>query len=364
MTPRERFLTALAHQQPDRVPVWELIVNDPVVRALHGPGVSYLDFCELEDLDGVTVGEDQRFEEIEPGVVRDEWGIAWGRAECGIPYRLDGPIHHPTDLDTYRPPDPDADHRLATLRAAVERFGGRRAIVFLTHEAFEFSHYLYGMERLLMAYATEPEVAERLARLVTDYKKRVAARAAELGADVILTGDDYANRKGTLMSPAHFRRFCLPYLREMVALAHSLDKPFIKHTDGNLWGIIEDLVGCGIDALDPLEPIAGMDIGEVKARYGERIALCGNVDCGEVLSRGSPEEVVEAVKETIAKGSPGGGHILASSNSIHPAVRPENYRAMLLAAREFGRYPLDRELVERYRKKNYIAAYLRSGAST
>jgi len=364
MTPRERFLTALARKQPDRVPLWELIVNEPVIRALHGPGVSYFDFCELEDLDGVTVGEDQRLEEIEPGVVRDEWGIVWGRAECGIPYRLDGPIREPADLDTYRPPDPDADHRLATLRAAVERFGGRRAIVFLTHDAFEFSHYLYGMERLLMAYAAEPETAERLARLVTDYKKRVASRAAELGADVILTGDDYANRKGTLMSPAHFRRFCLPYLREMVALAHSLGKPFIKHTDGNLWAIIEDLVGCGIDALDPLEPIAGMDIGEVKARYGERIALCGNVDCGELLSRGTPQEVVEAVKETIAKGSPGGGHILASSNSIHPAVRPENYRAMLVAARDFGRYPLDRGFVGRYRRENYIAAYLRSGAST
>ncbi|MFO8082137.1 MAG: uroporphyrinogen decarboxylase family protein, partial [Armatimonadota bacterium] len=121
-----------------------------------------------------------------------------------------------------------------------------------------------------------------------------------------------------------------------------------------VWPILESMVDAGIDAIDPLEPIAHMDIGEVKEAYGDRIALCGNVDCGELLSRGTPEQVVAAVKETIAKASPGGGHILASSNSIHPAVKPENYRAMIDTAKEFGQYPLDEEMVAEYREKNYI----------
>lgn len=359
MTGQQRFLKALRRQQPDRVPVWELIVNEPVIRALHGPGVSYHDFCDREDLDGVTAFENQRVTRLDPQTVRDEWGIVWRTDEAtGIPYRVDGPIKAPADLDAYRAPDPHADHRLLTLAEAVRRFGGRRAIVFLSHDAFEFSCYLYGMDRLLLAYVTEPQVAHRLARIVTDYKKRVCERAAALGADVLLTGDDYANRKAPIMSPAHFREFCLPYLKEMVDTAHRLRKPFIKHTDGHLWPILDDLVGAGIDALDPIEPIAGMDIGEVKARYGRRIALCGNVDCGELLSRGTPDDVVEAVKETIAKASPGGGHILASSNSIHPAVKPANYRAMVEAARRFGRYPLDRRLVAEYRARNYIARFM------
>ena len=358
MTGLERCLAALRREQPDTVPVWELIVNEPVIRALHGPGVSYLDFCELEDLDGVTIFETQRFETLDAETVRDEWGIVWRTDPgTGIPYRIDGPIHSPADLDRYVPPDPDADHRLEDLAAAVARFGGQRCIVFLSHDAFEFSHYLYGMDRLLMAYVVEPELAHRLARIVTDYKRRVCERAAALGADVLLTGDDYANRKAPLMSPAHFREFCLPYLREMVEVAHASGKPFIKHTDGNIWAILDDMVAAGIDAIDPLEPIAAMDIGEAKARYGDRIALCGNVDCGELLSRGTPEQVVEAVKETIAKASPGGGHILASSNSIHPAVRPGNYRAMLEAARRYGRYPLDDAMVADYRTRSYIAAY-------
>jgi len=79
-----------------------------------------------------------------------------------------------------------------------------------------------------------------------------------------------------------------------------------------------------------------------------------------VLTRGTVEEVEEAVKETIAKASPGGGHILASSNSIHPAVKPENYKAMVEAARKYGRYPIEPKLIAQYRNRNYIAKYLRA----
>ena len=89
-----------------------------------------------------------------------------------------------------------------------------------------------------------------------------------------------------------------------------------------------------------------------------RVFLAGGIDMSQLLSRGTPEEVGEAGKETIAKASPGGGHILASSNSIHPAVEPRNYRAMVQAAREFGRYPIDERLVADYATRSYIARYM------
>ncbi|MCD6508360.1 hypothetical protein J7M22_17295 [Candidatus Poribacteria bacterium] len=359
MTGYERMMTALRREEPDMVPVWELIVNQPVIKALFGD-ISYMDFVEKMDLDGVTIFEDGRIvKQFDDRTYQDEWGIVWRvEGETGIPYRVDGPIKSERDLDRYTPPDPDADYRLKTLEEAVRRFKGEKAIVFLGHDAFEFSHYLRGMENLLMDYVFNPEFAHRLAEIVIGYKKRVMERAIEVGADIVLTGDDYAYRKGPIMSPDHFRQFVLPYLKEMVDLAKSKGVPFIKHTDGNIWPIMDMIIETGINGIDPLEPIAGMDIGEVKRRYGDRVAVVGNVDCGELLSRGSPGEVVEAVKETIAKASPGGGHILASSNSIHPAVKPENYRAMVEAARKFGRYPIDPKLVEEYRDKNYISRYL------
>lgn len=359
MTGYERMMTALRREEPDVVPVWELIVNQPVIKALFGD-ISYMDFVERMDLDGVTIFEDGRIvKRFDTKTYQDEWGIVW-RVEdkTGIPYRIDGPIKSERDLDGYTPPDPDADYRLKTLEEAVRRFKGEKAIVFLGHDAFEFSHYLRGMENLLMDYVFNPDFAHRLAKMVIGYKKRVMERAIELGADIVVTGDDYAYRKGPIMSPEHFRQFVLPYLKEMVDLAKSKGVPFIKHTDGNIWPIIDMIVETGIDGLDPLEPIAGMDIGEVKRRYGDRIAVVGNVDCGELLSRGNPDEVMEAVKETIAKASPRGGHILASSNSIHPAVKPENYKVMVETARKFGRYPIDPKLVEEYRERNYISKYL------
>ena len=374
----ERFMTALLRKgEPDRVPLWELIVNEPTLSAWGAKSLE--DFVEMEDLDGITVFEDMKLEPLGKAeqkelvwrgrtiltgtreIVRDEWGIIWGITDFGIPYPIDGPIKEPSDLKTYTPPDPDAPHRLNSLREAVKRFKGKRAIVFLTHDGFEFPHYLRGgMENLLLDYYDNPRLAHQLAEMVIDYKVRLMKRAIREGADAVVSGDDYANQHGTVMSPQHFREFILPYLKRSIDAAHDEGVPFIKHTDGNIWAILDDMVNACIDALDPIEPAAGMDIGEVKAKYGDRIAVVGNVDCSFVLTRGTTEDVEEAVKETIAKASPGGGHILASSNSIHPAVKPENYKAMVKAARKYGRYPIDPELVAQYRHRNYIAKYLRA----
>jgi uroporphyrinogen decarboxylase len=376
MTGYERFMIALLRKgEPDRVPLWELIINEPTLSAWGAKSLE--EFVEMEDLDGLTIFEDMKLETLGTAeqkelvwrgrtiltgtrqVVRDEWGIIWGITDFGIPYPIDGPIKEPADLKTYTPPDPEAPHRLQSLREAVKKFKGRRAIVFLTHDGFEFPHYLRGgMENLLLDYYDNPCLAHELAEMVIDYKIRLMRRAIREGADTVVSGDDYANQHGTVMSPQHFRQFVLPYLKRSIDAAHDEGVPFIKHTDGNIWAILDDLVQAGIDALDPIEPAAGMDIGEVKAKYGDRIAVIGNVDCSFVLTRGTVEEVEEAVKETIAKASPGGGHILASSNSIHPAVKPENYKAMVEAARKFGRYPIDPELVTQYRSRNYIAKYL------
>jgi len=354
----ERMMTALKRKEPDTVPVWELIVNAPVIKALYG-NISYADFVEKEGLDGVTIFENQQFTETSNDAqTKDEWGILWTMEPSGVAYPSGGPIKTEADLDKYPPPDPDADYRLDSLKQAVKRFKGEKAIIFLTHDAFEFSHYLRGMSNLLMDYFENPELAKRLARIVIDYKKRVAERAIDEGADIILTGDDYAYRTAPIMSPALFKEFVLPYLQEMVDLAKNKGVPFIKHTDGNLWSIMDMIVDTGIDALDPIEPIAGMDIGKVKELYSDRIALIGNIDCTELLTHGTTDDVVEAVKETIAKAGVGGGYILASSNSIHPAVNPENYRAMAKAAREFGRYPLDKRMIEEYKDRNYIKKYL------
>jgi uroporphyrinogen decarboxylase len=378
MNSYERFMTALLRQgEPDRVPLWELTVNEPTLSAVGAKSLE--DLAEMGHLDGITIFEDMQMQllgAVQPsevvwrgqsivegtrGVVRDEWGIIWGITDLGIPYPMEGPIRSRQDLKHYTPPDPDAPHRLRSLREAVQRFKGRKAIVFLTHDGFEFPHYLRGgMENLLVDYIDDPDLAHTLAEMVNDYKIRLMRRAIREGADAIVSGDDYATAHGLMMSPAHFRQFILPYLKRSIDAAHEMGVPFIKHTDGNIWSILDMMVEAGIDGIDPIEPLAGMDIGEVKARYGDRIAVIGNVDCSIVLTQGTREEVEEAVKETIAKASLGGGHILASSNSIHPAVKPENYVAMVEAARKYGNYPIDPKLVAEYRQRSYMRRYIKA----
>ena len=359
MRGRDRFLKALLRkEEPDRVPIWELIINEPVIRSLYG-NVSYADFIEIMDLDGVTTGEDQRMEKISPTMYKDEWGIIWGVEPSGLSYPLKGPIKDKRDLKNYQPPDPDAPWRLNTLESLVDRFKGDKAIVFLGHEVFEFSHYLLGgMTKLLLSYYKDQELVQELADLISEYKCRVLHRAAKIGADVLLTGDDYANRSGPFVSPKIFEKFVLPYLKRAVNVAKSHGLPFIKHTDGNILPIIDMIISAGIDGLHPIEPAAGMDIAYVKRRYGDKICIIGNIDCSIVLTLKPPEDVEEVVKETIAKVAPGGGYILSSSNSIHPSVKPENFVRMIKAARRYGRYPINEHLIKNYSRRDYYREML------
>lgn len=353
----ERFLTAVKKKQPDMVPLWELIINRPVIEGLHGD-ISFLDFVEKEDLDGFTIFEESRRENIGGVSYKDEWGIIWKLESNNIYYPFDGPIKTYNDLKKFNLPDADADYLYIPLREAVKRFKGEKAIAFIAHETFEYSHYLFGgLDNLFVSYVTDPGLVKELLEIIWQYKEKAIKNAIDIGADVIITGDDYAGRLGTMMSPEHFREFILPYVKKAAELIHSLGSYYIKHTDGKIWKILDDLVDAGIDVLDPIEPIANMDIGEVKEKYKDRICLAGNIDATAVLTRGTKEEVIDAVKETIAKASPGGGHIMASSNSIHPGVDPKNYRTMVEATREFGRYPIDEELIREYKDKSYIKKY-------
>jgi uroporphyrinogen decarboxylase len=113
----------------------------------------------------------------------------------------------------------------------------------------------------------------------------------------------------------------------------------IKHSDGNIMPILDMIVDTGIDGLNPLEPPAGMDIGRIKQRYGKRIALIGNIDCGYLLSQAPVDEVRKVTRETMRIAMPGGGFCLSSSNSIHSSVRPENFMAMIETWRECREYP-------------------------
>jgi uroporphyrinogen decarboxylase len=155
---------------------------------------------------------------------------------------------------------------------------------------------------------------------------------------MVYTGDDFAYNSGPIMSPGQFKDIFYPELKRVVSGYKELGLLVIKHTDGNIMPILDMIVDSGFDCLDPIDPIAGMDLAKVKSDYGDRICLKGNVDCSTTLSFKSVDEVIEETKKCLEIGMPGGGFILSSSNSIHSAVKPENYKAMLATLKEFGAY--------------------------
>jgi uroporphyrinogen decarboxylase len=304
----------------------ELSIDWKVIRALNCS--DYFDLIERLDLDAVSVNQVVYLLGLRPLVFRfkktytDVWGVRRRITTELLPYAFSHPIRAMEDLRDFRIPDPRKDPVLEAVRKVARRFKGRRAVMFVGRAVFAASWYLCGMQRLLESYLLEPD---RLA-------------IAE-GADLIVLGDDYAHKTGTIMSPAHFREFVLPGLAEVVENIKSHGAYCVKHTDGNIWAILDDIVSTGIDGIGPLEPGAGMDLAEVKRAVGQRVCLVGNVDV-DLLCRGTAEQVRQSTRALIRAVSPGGGHILSSGNSITSAVQPENFRAMVETAHEHGRYPI------------------------
>jgi uroporphyrinogen decarboxylase len=161
---------------------------------------------------------------------------------------------------------------------------------------------------------------------------------ASAGIHVLVAEDDIATTNSLLISPKHFMEFVNPYNKRLVVRAHELGLKVVRHSDGNLWSIMDILIASGYDGINPLEPQAGMDLQKVKEAYGDKICLLGNIDCKELLSTGTPRQVETAVKHAIDVAAKGGGYILCDSNSLHPGVNPENCIAMFEATKKYGYY--------------------------
>jgi uroporphyrinogen decarboxylase len=198
-----------------------------------------------------------------------------------------------------------------------------------------------GYAEMLTACVKQPDLVVAIVEKGVDHSIKIAEMAAELGADLAFSGDDIADSRTTLISPKMWEDLFAPHLRRLVNALHSFGLCHWKHSDGNIMPVIDSLVDAGIDGIDPIDPLGGMDLALVKQQYGDRVAIKGNVDCARLLVDGTEEAVVGAVKECIRIAGPGGGYVCSSSNSIHDGVNPKLYKAMVDAIHTYCVYPLD-----------------------
>jgi uroporphyrinogen-III decarboxylase len=226
----------------------------------------------------------------------------------------------------------------------VKRFKGQRAVLATVADIFAIGRENFlGDVGYFRGMVKDPDLIFQANDILLNYQLRYMRNCAEVGADIFWINGDWAMTEKPMVSREFTEKYLAPPLKKLVECAHSLGILCVKHTDGNIWPIRDVILDCGIDGLHPIDPMAGLDIGEAKDEFGDRVCLCGNVSCAFSLVNGTEDEVIKETKEVIRKAGKGGGLICMSSNSIHSGVKPSNYVAMVRTIREYGRYPLTLE---------------------
>lgn len=339
MTGRERIISALKREQPDRVPTMEWVLNPDVTEAITGDR-DQLAFAKKAGLDAIAVSLNYAKETFDDRHYIDEWGVKRISYD-EYPTPVEYPIKDENDFKSFKVPDPDAEYRFDSIKKALKEADGEIGVVARVKDVFSEPRDLMGFEEFLMSFYLQPELAAQLMEMCVEHSTRIGHNLRELGVEVVVIGDDIANNTGLLMRPEMYLEQVYPYFKQLVQNLKKEGLYVIKHSDGDLRAVLDELVDSGIDCLDPIDPLGSMDIAYMKRVYGGRIALKGNIDCVKTLVDKPLEDVRAETARCILDASSGGGHIISSSNSIHKGIDPRNYKYFLEQVHELGVYPLD-----------------------
>ena len=351
ITPRDRVLTALSREQPDRCPMQvsftpefarrlrsELELDGRVEHNPHGGGNTYhLERAIEEDMLLTSVGWANSYYQSDHNYV-DEWGVGWTVSPYETPF---GTGHytemasHPLDDDDaigrYRPPDPARPELYRDAGWVVREFGRDYFIVGVTVTTiFETAWALRGLERLMLDLVTDPDLAGVILDIPFHYHLAAARQLTALGVDMIWTGDDVGGQSAMLISPAMWRRFLKPRMARFVAEVKGVN-PGVRvayHSDGVIDPIIPDLIEIGIDVLNPIQP-ACVDPAQLKRQYGDKLCFWGSIDEQHTLPFGTPDDVRREVATRLDTIGRGGGLIIGPTHHVQLDTPMENFRAMI-----------------------------------
>ncbi|MGC8641365.1 MAG: uroporphyrinogen decarboxylase family protein [Isosphaeraceae bacterium] len=268
----------------------------------------------------------------------DEWGTAWQHALGGVGASpVANPLPDWSGLDDYlarRIPDAHAPGRLDGALAAVERFGPTKYCCGLAQLAlFERQHCIRGMGRTFEDFSLAADEVDRLLGALTDYYVELVREWGRLdGVDSVFLTDDWGTQTSLMISPSMWRRFFQPRYRRICDEAHRHGLQLVFHSCGNVTRIIGDLIDCGIDVLDPLQPEA-MDLEFVAREFGGHVAFSGGIS-DQKLAALSPQEVSDHVRrsiDTLGRRC-GNAYIAAPSNVLLPDVPLANLEALFEAS--------------------------------
>ncbi len=356
MSPRQRVEAALRHQEPDRTPFFEYVLLSPLAdrflghryagdpanwaacvealgweQAVRQNAVDRLDLAEL-------LGHDMLYATANP--MPPDGRLPRGRTPNGPAPLPEDPVERVRLRNERAAAVTDPSPHDDSLRVYVElKEAMRRRGLDLPILAPAYAHGVWTDVDLMQTMVLAPEVAHEHFAQATRRSLAASEKYIALGLDQIGVGGDFAGNR-PLISPQAYRTFIVPEVRKVARRVHKAGLWAVNASDGNLWPVIEDfLFGCEVDAYLEIDLHAGMDLRRLKTAYGDRITFYGNLDCGNILSFGTPDAVRRHVIECLEAGMGRGGHILCASNAITASVPPGNYLALLAAYRGFFSLP-------------------------
>lgn len=378
MSPRERVMAALRHEEPDRVPfdcggtgttslTVEAYENLKAHEGISAPTVIMYKAFRVARLDEETMrrlGSDLRPVVIkppknwhqppsEPGTFVDEFGIKWRQVTYSRGYYWEL-ASHPlanasiSDLDAYPWPDVEDPGRYEGLAEEARDLFQNTLYALVGDSGFkgfwEPAFMLRGLAQALMDLVQDPEFMHALLEKLFEVNAAITKRFLEITGPYLAAVrlvDDLATQTAPIMSPATYRAMIKPYHKRFCELVREYtDAVIVLHSCGNITLLVEDLIDAGIQALNPVQVSAIPDVAGLKAKYGDRLSFWGGIDTQHVLPHGTAEEVHEEVRLRIHQLGHGGGYIAAAVHNIQPDVPPRNIIAMSEAVRELGKYPL------------------------
>jgi uroporphyrinogen decarboxylase len=340
MTSRDRVLTAVNRQPPDRTPA-DYKAEPEVNRYM----MEYLKLAGYEDLLRHLEVDVRRLEPryigppyrtFEGGVFEDYWGIRSKHLQAAhgsYDMHVWTPLWDAKSIeDLARHPWPTPDiFDYSVMRDQRARAEGY-AVMYEGADLFTRPCILRNMENVLVDMIERPEMAHYLFGKFTDFYCEDITRALEAtdgGFDIYCEWSDYGTQRALLISVPMFREFIVPYLKRLVDVCHAAGVRFMAHSCGAIRPVIPEIIGLGVDVLDPIQvTAAGMELEGLKRDFGAQLAFHGGISTQRTLPFGTPQDVRQAVREAVVTLGAGGGYILAATHDISADTPPENIVAM------------------------------------
>lgn len=335
MISRERVFEALAHREPDRVPLYLWVFGQPGVtqeiEARHGSLEAFydllnLDVCQTFPSKGLTAHRP-----VHPDAVIVD--TPYGRGTYGNDLTLDEALETPFT-------DPDDGAIYTRIREEVAHHKGRkgRAIFLQTPGVFEASNGLVGLETNLTEMLTRPDLVRQLYERIARWNHRYIENAVEIGADVIHVSDDWGMNGAMLFSPKTWWELVYPAEKITTDHARRMGVPLSLHCDGYLMDVMDGVIDLGFQCLHPVQASAGMDPLRVKREYGDRLTIYGGLDVRTTLGRSDPDGVRTEVRRLMQDLKPGGGYIFCTSHMVQPGTPVAEVEMAYQVALEEGWY--------------------------